>query len=247
MTRYVAPRGHFWASLLRLGEVLEGICSGRHSRAGHLGRAVLDGRPDILPDRFGRLYAALPAFEVADAPRVALGDVLGCNHSLPPCGPRGCRGRGREDGPPAMADQVTCQKPDHVLCSACADCKGYNTNKTGHIVVEGNTVLGGREGWFSPLSQTGHTCRVRVRSELPVLARTSPYEHCACLSCGDLDGLPPLLPLKSLSLSLKLILCVLILVDSTWCHLYLHPPSRTTFQARWLHGFDLGSWVRVPK
>ena len=31
-----------------------------------------------------------------------------------------------------------------------------------------------------------------------------PHAHYGCFSCGDLDGFPPLLPLRSLDLSLKL-------------------------------------------
>ena len=38
-----------------------------------------------------------------------------------------------------------------------------------------------------------------------------PYGHYGCFSYGDPDGFPPLLPLKSLHRSLKLILCGLIL------------------------------------
>ena len=45
----------------------------------------------------------------------------------------------------------------------------------------------------------------------------------AVFSCGDLDDFP-LLPLKSLNLSLELIPRVLILRDWTLCPLYLHPP-----------------------
>ena len=52
----------------------------------------------------------------------------------------------------------------------------------------------------------------------------TPYEHCGCFSCGDLDGLPPLLPLKSPNPSSKLIICVLVLLDWTLCHLCRHPP-----------------------
>ena len=50
------------------------------------------------------------------------------------------------------------------------------------------------------------------------------YEHHGCFSCGDLAGFPRLLPLKSLNVSLKLVVCVLILPEWTLCHLYLHPP-----------------------
>ena len=42
-----------------------------------------------------------------------------------------------------------------------------------------------------------------------------PHEHYGCFSYGDLDGFLPLLPLKSLYLSLKLILGGLILLDLT--------------------------------
>ena len=49
-------------------------------------------------------------------------------------------------------------------------------------------------------------------------------EDCGCLSCGDLDGFPPLLHPKSLNLTLKLFLCVPILLYWTPCRLRLHPP-----------------------
>ena len=42
-----------------------------------------------------------------------------------------------------------------------------------------------------------------------------PYEHHGCFSYGDLDCFPPLLPLKSLYLSLKLILSGLIMLNLT--------------------------------
>ena len=54
------------------------------------------------------------------------------------------------------------------------------------------------------------------------------YEHYGCFSSGDLDGFPPLLPLKSLYRSLKLIVCRLILLNVTLCLLYLHPPLGRT-------------------
>ena len=50
-----------------------------------------------------------------------------------------------------------------------------------------------------------------------------------CFSCGDLDGIPLLLYRKSLDLSLRLLLCVQMLLDRTLCYLYLHPPKRITF------------------
>ena len=44
---------------------------------------------------------------------------------------------------------------------------------------------------------------------------SSPYEHYGRFSFGDLDGFPPLLPLKSLYQSLKLILSGLIVLNLT--------------------------------
>ena len=49
----------------------------------------------------------------------------------------------------------------------------------------------------------------------------SPYGHYGCFAYVDLDGSPPLLPLKHLHLSLKLILSGLILLNLTRRRPYL--------------------------
>ena len=56
-----------------------------------------------------------------------------------------------------------------------------------------------------------------------------PYEACGCFFPMETygDGFPPHLSLKSLNLSLKLILCGLILL--TLSLLCLRPPLRVTF------------------
>ena len=58
--------------------------------------------------------------------------------------------------------------------------------------------------------------------------RAGPYEHCGCfLLWAHFDGLPPFLHPKSLSL--KLLLCILTLLDWTLCGLRLHPPQEDDF------------------
>ena len=62
---------------------------------------------------------------------------------------------------------------------------------------------------WQPLYGECHSWR-RDASKAP-----PPDEHYGCFYYGDFDGFPPLLPLQSLYLSLKLILSGLILLNST--------------------------------
>ena len=72
-----------------------------------------------------------------------------------------------------------------------------------------------------------------------------PYEYYGRFSYGDLGGFPPLLPLKSLYLSLKLILCGLILLNLTRRLLYGVSPVRMNHWGFGLMTLTRGYWDGV--
>ena len=93
------------------------------------------------------------------------------------------------------------------------------------LAVDPRTTSGGLQPTSIPgrlMSVTGQKKRPWYLVSRLTQCVPTPYEHCGCFYYGDLDGSPPLLPLKSRHLSLKLILSGLILLNLTLRLWYRH-------------------------
>ena len=148
----------------------------------------------------------LPCMVIITLSSIALGSVIPCDRYLYSGALNRQRGAGSHiDISSGIASKFLAMCCTLHSCLGCIWCHGKS------VMVQHNkehTFLLVRRESFDEASSSA--CNGMWGHSLE-----PPYEHCGLFPYGDLDGSPPLLPLKSLYLSLKLILFGPILLNLT--------------------------------